>query len=120
MHCKYLLFNPLHFYFICYFISSMPTVAKMTDDFAFYKISFQWYSTIGVLTMWIPAIIISHLTGGQNFENFNTTLLSPIVRRFVPRKYQLTELRRAANKLNKYECNIADEKKSAEASELIK
>lgn len=91
----------------------------MNDDFAFYKISFQWYSAIGVLTMWIPAIIISHLTGGQKFENFNVTLLSPIVRRFVPRKYQLTELRRASNMATKYE-SPDNNKKSPEASQLIK
>lgn len=94
----------------------------MNDDFTFYKISFQWYSTIGVLCMWIPAIIISHLTGGQNFENFNVQLLSPVVRGLVPKKYRLTELkqRKAPNLSQKYENGEAEEKKSLETTELIK
>lgn len=94
----------------------------MSDDFAFYKISFQWYSTIGVLCMWIPAIIVSHLTGGQNFENFNIQLLSPVVRGLVPKKYRLTELkqREVPNFCKKYENGDAGEKKPLEATEFIK
>lgn len=94
----------------------------MSDDFAFYKISFQWYSTIGVLSTWIPAIIVSYLTGGQKFDNFNVTLLSPLVRGLVPKRYRMTELklRRATNMVHKYANRVTDEKRPAEAAELIK
>lgn len=70
---------------------------SQNDSFAFYKISFLWYSVIGVITTWIPAIIISHLTGGQNFNGFNVQLLSPIVRHLVPIKYRHIELKTVKN-----------------------
>lgn len=63
------------------------------DGFALYKIAFQWYPLIGVISMWIPSIIISYLTGGQDFTNFNIQLLSPCVQKLVPKKYRHTELK---------------------------
>lgn len=63
------------------------------DGFAFYKISFQWYPLLGVISMWIPSIIISYLTGGQDFTNFNVQLLSPCVRNWIPIKYRHSELK---------------------------
>lgn len=69
----------------------------MNEDFAFYKISFQWYAIIGVITMWIPSIIISHLTGGQDFNEFNVQLLSPAVRHLVPKKCRHTEMKNLKN-----------------------
>lgn len=68
-------------------------MAPENDGFAFYKIAFQWYPLIGVLSMWIPTIIISFLTGGQDFTNFNIQLLSPCVQRLLPKKYRHTELK---------------------------
>lgn len=78
----------------------MHTLPKkiIDEDFAFYKISFQWYPVIGVFAMYIPAIIISHLTGGQDFTKFNIKLLSPPIRKFVPKKYHHTELNTMENK----------------------
>lgn len=43
--------------------------------------------------MIIPSIIFSHLTGGQDFANFDAQLLSPCIRKLVPKKYQHTELK---------------------------
>lgn len=63
------------------------------NDFAFYKIAFQWYALLGVIAMWLPAILISFLTGGQDFTNFNVQLLSPCVQKLLPKKYRHTELK---------------------------
>lgn len=65
---------------------------KPDDEFAFYKISFQWYPLIGTILFWIPAVIVSHLTGGQDMSKFNIKLLSPFVQRMLPIKYRPTEL----------------------------
>lgn len=75
------------------------------EDFAFYKIAFQWYPLIGVISMWIPAIIISFLTGGQDFTNFNIHLLSPCIQKLLPKKYRHTELKviRSLNKSAEHE-----------------
>lgn len=43
--------------------------------------------------MWIPAIIISHLTGGTDFKTFNFKLLSPCIEALMPKKYRHTELK---------------------------
>lgn len=63
------------------------------ENFAFYKIAFQWYPIIGVISMVIPAIIVSFLTGGQDLTNFNVQLLSPCVQKLLPEKYRHTELK---------------------------
>lgn len=48
---------------------------------------------IGVLATWIPAIIVSHLTGGTDFSKFNIQLLSPVIRKWMPKKYIHTEMK---------------------------
>lgn len=69
----------------------------LDGDFAFYKIAFQWYTTFGVLSMWIPAIIISHLTGGTDFRTFNFKLLSPCIEALMPKKYRHIEMKIISN-----------------------
>lgn len=43
--------------------------------------------------MWIPAMIISYLPGGQNFDYFNVQLLAPCLQSWVPRKYRHSEMK---------------------------
>lgn len=92
---------------------------EQDDSFAFYKISFQWYAVIGVITTWIPGMIISHLTGGQNFNGFNVQLLSPAVRHLVPMKYRHTELKTVKNVNEHIEEKIKEHNEKSEMSELI-
>lgn len=73
--------------------SPILTADQLDGGFALYKIAFQWYSIIGVITMWIPTIIVSHLTGGTDFKTFNFKLLSPCIEAVMPRKYRHTELK---------------------------
>lgn len=74
-----------------------PLNGPLDGDFAFYKIAFQWFTAIGVLAMWIPAIIVSHLTGGTDFKTFNFKLLSPCIEALMPKKYRHTEMKLIAN-----------------------
>ncbi|XP_055303103.1 sodium-coupled monocarboxylate transporter 2-like isoform X2 [Sitodiplosis mosellana] len=69
-------------------LASQTPIQKPSDGFALYKIAFQWYPVIGVLITWISAILISHLTGGQDLTNLNTQLLSPCIRKLIPKKYR--------------------------------
>lgn len=41
---------------------------------------------------WIPAIIVSHLTGGQDLNKFNIRLLSPCIQKLLPMRYRCVEL----------------------------
>lgn len=52
----------------------------------------MWYGPMGALITWISAIVVSALTGGQDFNNFNITLLAPCIQSLVPRKYRHIEL----------------------------
>lgn len=47
--------------------------------------------------MCIPAIIISHLTGGQDLTKLNIQLLSPCAQKFMPKKYRHIKLKRETN-----------------------
>lgn len=89
--------------FFLFFRSSLTAPPKLTGNgpldggFAFYKIAFQWFTTLGVLAMWIPSIIVSHLTGGTDFKTFNFKLLSPCIEALMPKKYRHTEMKLIRN-----------------------
>lgn len=51
--------------------------------------------------MWIPGVIISYLTGGQDFNGFNVQLLSPLARHLVPKKIRHTELKIIKNEIDR-------------------
>lgn len=50
--------------------------------------------------MCVPAIIISHLTGGQDLTKLNIQLLSPCAQKFVPKKYRPIPLKRESKASN--------------------
>lgn len=87
---------------------------ELNDGFALHTISFQWYPVIGAFMTWIPAIIASYLTGGQDMSKFNIQLLSPIVQRMLPKRYQHTELESAS----KMSCRKRAANECVEAREL--
>lgn len=100
-----------------YFRALIPNKNEGDDGFAFYKISFQWYSTIGVATTWIASVILSHLTGGQELSNFNMQLLSPFVQKWLSPKHHQTELRQVEKRKHLNKQNDINTK--SELSELI-
>lgn len=90
----------------------------MEKGFAFYKIAFQWYPFLGVIFMWIPAAIVSYLTGGQDFTNFNIKLLAPCIQHLMPKKYRHTEMKVMSNG-NKSQYNRGNENSSDLKTEWI-
>lgn len=58
-----------------------------------HKISSNWFTLIGVIVMWIPAVVIAYFTGGRDLTNFNFRLVTPIARRMIPKKYLHTKLK---------------------------
>lgn len=91
---------------------------EVDDGFAFYKISFQWYSAIGVLITWITAIIVSYFTGGPDMSKFNIKLFPPFIQKMLPERYHLIELENADKKIF-HENIINDMETKHELTELM-
>uniref|UniRef100_A0A336LPX0 CSON011097 protein n=1 Tax=Culicoides sonorensis TaxID=179676 RepID=A0A336LPX0_CULSO len=51
-------------------------------EFSLHTISFPWFALIGGAIVWIVAIPVSALTGGNNISTLDHTLLAPAIRRF--------------------------------------
>lgn len=99
-------------YYILYSRTPKPLPHESEDEFALHKIAFQWYPVLGVFLMIIPAIIISHLTGGQDLTKLNIQLLSPCAQKFMPKKYRHFQLKRENNGKAGHE-NEDEKKKSS-------
>lgn len=76
-----------------FFRNTSAIFNEQDDGFAFYKISFQWYSVIGAVLTWIPTIIVSYFTGGPDMTKFNIKLFAPFVQKMFLAKYRLDELK---------------------------
>lgn len=48
-----------------------------------YRISYQWYSTIGCITLIVVGLIVSFITGSQKSEDLDPRLLCPPVRALI-------------------------------------
>lgn len=51
--------------------------------FYLYRVSYLWYTLIGVLTAISVGLAVSFLTGANKAQDVDPRLLSPIIRRFV-------------------------------------
>lgn len=63
------------------------------EEFAIHDISFHWYTLIGVICVWLLGVSLSYWTGGRDLSNFNFQLVSPLVHRWIPKKFLHTKLR---------------------------
>lgn len=68
---------------------------------------------------WIPAVIVSHLTGGQDLSKFNIKLLSPFIQKMLPMKYHHTELITIEKKITDLNRKSNEEGLNQEFTELI-
>lgn len=68
---------------------------------------------------WIPAVIVSHLTGGQDLSKFNINLLSPFIQRMLPAKYRHTELKPIGKKISNLGKEVNGGALKQELTELI-
>lgn len=61
-------------------------------------VSDDWFFLV-----WIPAIVISYVTGGQDLAKLNIDLLSPCAQNFMPVKYRHIQLEQENHLENKSE-----------------
>lgn len=87
----------------CGFNVTLPepivTEVPPEEPFVLFRITFMYYTLMGLVIMFIVGMIVSLFTESPNIEEMNPTLFSPVVRKYVLRKKQ------------KYEMKIIDGKK---------
>ncbi|XP_069699578.1 sodium-coupled monocarboxylate transporter 2-like [Periplaneta americana] len=68
--------------------NSIPRIdsTKEEEVLFLYRISYQYYTLIGMAIMFTVAIIVSFLTGGQEEANTNPVFFTPIVRKYIEDK----------------------------------
>ncbi|PSN54834.1 hypothetical protein C0J52_02933 [Blattella germanica] len=62
------------------------TGSEEDDVFVLYKISFLYYNLIGMVTVFVVGILVSHLTEPPQPNQMDPMLFTPIVRKFMKRK----------------------------------
>jgi hypothetical protein len=66
------------------------------DVFVLYRVSFMYYTFIGMAVVFIVGIIVSLLTEPPNLRDMNPALFTPIVRRYVQRKIRRCNIKEIA------------------------
>jgi hypothetical protein len=57
-----------------------------------YRISYMWYTLIGVITAITVGMVVSFLTNPNSAEDVNSDLLTQVIHRFLPSKAKHIEL----------------------------
>ena len=57
-----------------------------------YQVSYMYYCAVGTVIGLSVGIVVSLLTGSQDLTKLNPDLLVPQMRRFLPKKQQITPL----------------------------
>lgn len=57
-----------------------------SDVFPLHRLSFLWINPIGVATVCIVGVIVSHLTGPRDLRDIDPDLISPVIHRFLPKE----------------------------------
>jgi hypothetical protein len=60
--------------------------AETGDVFILYRVSFMYYTFIGMAVVFIVGMIVSLLTEPPNLQEMNPALFTPLVRAYVERK----------------------------------
>lgn len=66
---------------------SQPSSPIQPNDetFSIYKIAFPWFSFIGALIVFIVAIPVSYMTGGEDLKRLGTRLIAPVCHWMLPK-----------------------------------
>jgi hypothetical protein len=67
-------------------------LADREEPLYFYRISYMWYSLIGVATAMIVGMVVSFLTNPNSAEDVDSDLLTPVIHRFLPSKAKHIEM----------------------------
>nr|CAD7415431.1 unnamed protein product [Timema cristinae] len=54
--------------------------------FALFRMSYLWYTLVGSLVSMLVALVVSYFTQPNKISSVDRKLLSPVIRRFLPRK----------------------------------
>lgn len=55
-----------------------------SDVFPLHRLSFLWINPIGVASVCIVGVIVTHLTGPRDLRDIDPDLISPVIHRFLP------------------------------------
>ncbi|GLH11437.1 Uncharacterized protein GBIM_16214, partial [Gryllus bimaculatus] len=89
-----------------------------SDVFPLYRVSYLWYTLLGVVVSTAVALPVSFLTGANRPQDVDARLLSPVVRRFFrPRSAPAAAPVPAANGYKSVELHIIPNSQSAEEKE---
>jgi hypothetical protein len=72
------------------------TDAETDEVFVLYRVSFMYYTLIGMAAVFIVGIIVSLLTEPPNLQDMNPALFTPIVRGYVERKIRRCNVKETA------------------------
>lgn len=61
----------------------LPIRESAEDVFYLFRLSYLWYTLIGVLTAITVGLVVSFLTGANKPQDVDPRLLSPAIRRFI-------------------------------------
>lgn len=56
------------------------------EVFLLYRISYMWYTVLGVGSTLVVGLVVSFLTGARNPKEVDPMLLTPVIHRFLPKK----------------------------------
>jgi hypothetical protein len=66
------------------------------DVFILYRVSFMYYTFVGMAVVFIVGIVVSLLTEPPNLQEMNPALFTPVVRAYVERKLRKCNVRYTA------------------------
>lgn len=61
----------------------LPIRESSEDVFYLFRLSYLWYTLIGVLTAISVGLLVSFMTGANKPQDVDPRLLSPAIRRFI-------------------------------------
>jgi hypothetical protein len=67
-------------------------LADREEPLYIYRISYMWYTLIGVATAITVGMVVSFLTNPNRAEDVDSDLLTPVIHRFLPSKAKHIEL----------------------------
>jgi hypothetical protein len=66
------------------------------EVFILYRVSFMYYTLVGMAVVFIVGIIVSLLTDPPDLQQMNPALFTPIVRKYVERKIRSKDIKEPA------------------------
>lgn len=75
------------------------------DAFSMFKVSFNWFSFIGTIVVWIVGVPISYFFGPAAHESLDPNLISPVAWRLLPKRLRQAVMPRTVVSSAELQCN---------------